>query len=114
MATANRFVKPWRRGVNFQVVLDEKTETFNDFVLWLFHSPDFVVTEGRIWLRPLADVADNVEALLRLAHKYEIPTLSRDVAVPTNSFTIILIEQGISQFATDHKPHLFICPWSVV
>lgn len=39
--------KTVEEGVNYQVVLDEKTETFNDFVLWLFHSPEFVVTAGR-------------------------------------------------------------------
>ena len=32
--------------VNYQVVLDEKPETFDTFVLWLHHSPDFEVTKG--------------------------------------------------------------------
>ena len=72
-------------NINHQVVLDEKKETFDNFVLWLFHSPEFVVTKSKACfrLRPLADGAGNVEELLRMAHKYEIPTLARDISVAT-------------------------------
>src|SRR5271168_3945410 len=73
-------LSPATRRVNYQVVLDEKPETFDTFALWLHHSPDFEVTKGN----PPAcftDVSDNVEELLKLSHKYEIPALAKDVTV---------------------------------
>jgi hypothetical protein len=85
-ATANPYVshKVVQESVNYQVVLDEKPETFNNFVLWIFHSPEFVVARGKAcFSRPLADGGGNVEDLLRMAQKYEIPTLTRDICVPT-------------------------------
>jgi hypothetical protein len=53
--------------VNYQVVLDEKPETFNLFVLWIFHSPEFVVTGGEACFHGLSLT---VQAILKNCYEW--------------------------------------------
>jgi len=64
------------------VVLDESPENFDLFVSWLFHRPDFTVTAGHsIILNMELTLSDNVETLLELSQKYDVPKLGQDIGV---------------------------------
>jgi hypothetical protein len=64
------------------VILDESSEELDLLLKWLFHRADFVIDNGLVFINTSTDVCiENVEILLKMYDKYDIPMLAKDICV---------------------------------